>query len=108
MNTKVISLSLTAFIFLSGSVSFSALGNSNPSAAVELHNQFCPISGEKVSPSHSFVYEGKKIGICCPGCDQKFKQNPDFYFEKMREREPEIFTVNSATACQAGQDCHSF
>lgn len=49
-------------------------------------NKFCPVSGEKTG--NFFVeHEGKRYGLCCPGCAKKFKANPEAYLSKLAEQE---------------------
>lgn len=48
-------------------------------------NGLCPVMGNLVQPNGgSVVYKGEKIGFCCPGCDAKFRKNPESYVTRMR------------------------
>lgn len=49
-------------------------------------NKVCPIKGGEVDPeSPTVLYDGKTIGFCCPGCDEKFKKNPEKYIKNLSE-----------------------
>lgn len=54
---------------------------------VDVGNKFCPVSGDKVSGKHFVVYQGKRYGLCCPMCENKFKKNPEKYIAQMKEQE---------------------
>lgn len=44
----------------------------------EIFNAYCPIRGGEVDPEVETVeYNGKVYGFCCPGCDTKFKEDPE-------------------------------
>ena len=66
--------------------------NENHTIADEMSwNKLCPVKGGEVDPEVATVeYNGKHYGFCCPGCDLKFKDDPDFrVLEKKVQR---IFT----------------
>lgn len=49
-------------------------------------NKLCPVMGNKVDPEVPPVeYEGKAYGFCCPGCDDKFRNNPEKYSKNLSE-----------------------
>ncbi|MCE1189336.1 MAG: efflux RND transporter periplasmic adaptor subunit [Ignavibacteria bacterium] len=51
-----------------------------------VYNKNCPVQGEEINGEGPFVfYRGKVIGFCCNGCDGKFKQNPEKYFQKIKK-----------------------
>lgn len=58
-----------------------------PAAVVEAGNQFCPVSGDKVSGKHFVEYNGKRYGLCCKMCANKFKKDPSRYIMKMAAQE---------------------
>jgi hypothetical protein len=50
----------------------------------------CPVSGEKLGSMGDPVilkHEGREVRLCCPGCIDKFKQDPPKYLKKLDERE---------------------
>ena|SRR3989338_2215078 len=57
------------------------------SSVVEAGNKFCPVSGDKVSGKHFVEYQGKKYGLCCKMCANKFKKNPEKYLTAMVNQE---------------------
>lgn len=49
-------------------------------------NKVCPVKGGEVDTETPTVqYKGKTIGFCCPGCDSKFKEDPEKYLEKFNK-----------------------
>ena len=74
-----------AQIFLTGcATSHESGGGATPaatqSAAVDLHNTVCPVSGEKVGPSKlTETYQGKIYHFCCDSCPEDFRKDPDKY-----------------------------
>ncbi len=49
-------------------------------------NKVCPVMGEEVdSEAPTEQYNGKTIGFCCPGCDKKFKKDPEKYMKNLSE-----------------------
>lgn len=56
------------------------------SESKEIWNTHCPVQEGEVDPAVPTVqYKGKTIGFCCPGCDDKFMENPEKYMEKFNE-----------------------
>jgi YHS domain-containing protein len=52
------------------------------------------------------VHHGKKVHFCCPGCDSKFKAEPDRYLRAMRadpEMARRIDTAEAAWAAPAAK-----
>ena len=43
----------------------------------------CPVMGGPVNKAVFTEYEGKKVYFCCPGCDEKFKADPEKYLSKL-------------------------
>ncbi len=44
----------------------------------------CPImDGKPINKAISTEYKGKKVYFCCPGCDTKFKEDPEQYISKL-------------------------
>ncbi len=46
-------------------------------------NEICPVMGNPVDPRVFVDYEGRRIGFCCPGCDQTFQEDPETYLRKV-------------------------
>lgn len=52
----------------------------------KIWNKFCPVKGGEIDTETATVeYEGKAIGFCCPGCDDKFSKNPEKYLKNLSE-----------------------
>lgn len=62
-------------------------GQSSQAGIVEAGNKFCPVMGGPVSGKNFVVYEGKRYGLCCPGCDKKFLSDPEKYIAKIERQE---------------------
>jgi YHS domain-containing protein len=45
----------------------------------------CPVMGNPINKDVYVDHEGKRIYFCCPGCDSKFKAEPQKYLKKLRE-----------------------
>ena len=44
----------------------------------------CPIMvGKPIDKAVFTEYKGKKVYFCCPGCDSKFKEDPEKYIAKL-------------------------
>lgn len=67
-------------------------------AVADVGNQFCPVSGDQVSGKHFVEHEGKRYGLCCPMCANKFKRNPGKYIAEMNAQEPKAAESASADA----------
>lgn len=53
---------------------------------LQIWNKVCPVMGNKVDPEGPTVeYNGKLYAFCCPGCDAKFKKNPEKYSKNLSE-----------------------
>ena len=55
-------------------------------------NKHCPVSGEEVAkmgPPVTYEYNGKVYNLCCPGCLNAFKKNPEKY-SKIAEQDAKI------------------
>ena len=46
---------------------------------INLNNQVCPVSGDKVSGKNIFKHDGINYQMCCGMCDAKFEKNPAKY-----------------------------
>ncbi len=53
------------------------------SEIIDAGNTVCPVSGDKVNPKVTYVFEGKRYAFCCPMCVKKFKKDPKKYLAKM-------------------------
>ena len=46
-------------------------------------NEICPVMGNAVDPEVYVDYRGRRIGFCCPGCDDVFLEDPETYLKKV-------------------------
>ena len=51
-------------------------------AIVDVDNKMCPLMGGPVNGTDSVVHEGKRYGLCCPGCKKLFLSDPAKYAAK--------------------------
>lgn len=56
-------------------------------AAAETEQTVCPITGEKIKKEVFTEYKGKKVYFCCPGCKEKFENDPEKYIDKLPQFE---------------------
>lgn len=45
----------------------------------------CPVMGGKIVKEHFVDHEGQRIYVCCPGCIETLKKDPETYIKKMAE-----------------------
>jgi YHS domain-containing protein len=43
----------------------------------------CAVMGGTIKPENFFVINGTRIDQCCPGCEKKWRADPDKYFAKL-------------------------
>ncbi|MHC4618893.1 MAG: YHS domain-containing protein [Planctomycetota bacterium] len=43
----------------------------------------CPVMGAAINEDIFTEYKGKKVYFCCPGCEEKFKADPEKYVAKL-------------------------
>jgi cytochrome c oxidase subunit 2 len=61
---------------------------SETSSAIEASNKVCPVSGQKVGemgPAVKVEHNGKIYNLCCSGCVEMFKADPDKYIKIIKE-----------------------
>ncbi|MDA0841354.1 MAG: hypothetical protein O2857_26620, partial [Planctomycetota bacterium] len=63
---------------LFGTIIFSAADAAKPA------NSLCPLTGKPVNTAHTFIHKGTTVGLCCPDCLAKFKEEPDKFFDKVK------------------------
>ena len=69
-------------------VSTDATVQAAPTQVMDVGNEICPISGEKIDKETKATYEykGKIYNFCCPMCIEEFKKDPDKYINKMEKQ----------------------
>jgi YHS domain-containing protein len=51
--------------------------------AASLEQKICPVMGAPINKDIFIEYKGKKVYFCCPGCEEKFKAEPEKYIAKL-------------------------
>lgn len=77
---------ILVMVSMSGPAGWSAGTTASATAGVtDAGNKMCPVSDEEVTGKHFVEYNGKRYGLCCPMCANKFKRDPEKYLKKMAE-----------------------
>lgn len=105
----VAALAAGAFLVGCGGDDASRPGQSNPAAAavqipedmkgvaelpeaeqkVALEQEICPVSDKKLGSMGKPIkvtVNGKQVYLCCAGCEDMIKENPDKYLGKLKEK----------------------
>ncbi len=62
-------------------------------------NEYCPvIPDEKVDPSISVEYKGKRVFLCCNMCRRDFLENPEAYIDNLPQFASEVQTSHEITS----------
>ncbi len=96
MRTGILIILIAMFVVNSGFTVYAveaqtATGEENnqpsESAAVNIGNKICPVSGDSINEETKATYEykGKIYNFCCPACIDEFKKNPEKYIQKVEE-----------------------
>ncbi|MDD5129900.1 MAG: YHS domain-containing protein [Candidatus Omnitrophica bacterium] len=95
-----VALISAAFIFGIGKLSFaqhdqlghehgtsSAAADAVSKESVNAGNKICPVSGDQINEATKAAYEykGKIYNLCCAGCIEEFKNNPEKYIQIIEE-----------------------
>ncbi len=62
-------------------------GQSSQTGIVDVGNKLCPVMDGPVNGKDFVVYEGKRYGLCCPGCDKTFLSDPVKYIARVEAQE---------------------
>ncbi len=54
---------------------------------VDVGNKYCPVMGGPIGGKDFVVYQGKRYGLCCPGCGKTFLSDPAKYLAQMEAKE---------------------
>lgn len=65
--------------------------------AVDVGNKTCPVMGGAVNGSDFVEYQGKRYGLCCPGCKSAFLADPEKYIAKLNATETQPLTETPKT-----------
>lgn len=61
----------------------------NAKEAVNAGNKICPVTGDRIESmggGTQVEYQGKIYNLCCPGCVETFKKNPDKYIKSIEQQ----------------------
>lgn len=96
---KLIVLALVGvFVMPLGVSQVFAADKTTQTGIVDVGNKLCPVMGGPVSGENFVVYEGKRYGLCCPGCDKTFLSAPEKYIARMGAKEKAAVLTVTATA----------
>jgi YHS domain-containing protein len=51
--------------------------------AATIEQTTCPVMDGAINKELYTEYKGKKVYFCCPGCKEKFEENPENYIAKL-------------------------
>ena len=60
----------------------------------QVTNKLCPVSGGPVSDKYRAEYNGQYVYVCCEGCVNEFKKDPEKFVAKMSKEERELIKTN--------------
>jgi YHS domain-containing protein len=60
----------------------------------QVTNKLCPVSGGPVSEKYRAEYNGQYVYVCCEGCVNEFKKDPEKFVAKMSKEERELIKTN--------------
>jgi YHS domain-containing protein len=66
-----------------------------PEEKMAVTNKECPVSGGKVNPQYRAEYNGQYVYVCCQGCVEEFKKDPEKVVAKMSKEEKAAIQTNA-------------
>ncbi|MFY9572741.1 MAG: hypothetical protein WAV20_15175 [Blastocatellia bacterium] len=57
-------------------------------------NKMCPVSAGPVSEKYRVEYKGQYVYVCCEGCVNEFKKDPESFVAKMSKEERDAIAIN--------------
>jgi YHS domain-containing protein len=90
MNIFIMIIMLTLMIPATAATVYAATGQEmghDGKSIVDVGNKICPVMGGNVDGKTFVVYKGKRYGLCCPGCDKTFLNDPEKYIAKIKATE---------------------
>jgi len=59
--------------------------------AAAIEQTTCPVmDGNPINKDLFWEYKGKKVYFCCPGCEEKFKAEPEKYIAKLPQFKQQV------------------
>lgn len=111
MNTARIALSaIAAGSLLAGSLVFAGKRTDKDPGKPALEEKklkpqtHCPVMGGKINEDLHVDVDGKRIYVCCPGCINAVKKNPEKVLAKMHEQGVRAQCVKKAKACKRAKE----
>ena len=97
MKKLIVLALLVVFVMpLAGSQVFAAEETAQ-TGVVDVGNKLCPVMGGPVNGKDFVIYEGKRYGLCCPGCDKTFLSDPAKYIAKVNASETVALPADPAS-----------
>ena len=90
MKTLICSLSVV-LVVLWGAVGFTSEKNEAPKTKAQTK---CPVMGAAIDKDLYIDVNGKRIYLCCEGCGNIIKENPDKYIKAMEEKGIVVVRLN--------------
>jgi len=85
---------ITVAFFLLMLVAVAVSAAADDTAKKPVTNKLCPVSGSPVSEKYRAEYNGQYVYVCCEGCVNEFKKNPEPFVAKMSKEERELIKIN--------------
>ncbi|MDD5225692.1 MAG: hypothetical protein PHV97_00725 [Candidatus Omnitrophica bacterium] len=86
MKKMIVLALLVAFVMPLAVSQIFAADETAQAGIVDVGNKLCPVMGGPVNGKDFVVYEGKRYGLCCPGCDKTFLNDPAKYIAQMEAK----------------------
>jgi len=87
-----ITVAFFLLMLIAGAVAIGAAADDTEKKQVT--NKLCPVSGGPVSEKYRAEYNGQYVYVCCEGCVNEFKKNPETFVAKMSKEERELIKTN--------------
>jgi YHS domain-containing protein len=60
----------------------------------------CPVMGGAINKKLYVDYKGKRIYVCCPGCIEELRGNPEKYIKKLEDMGQGVEVIETSAAAQ--------
>ena len=98
-----VTVALFALLMIAAAVAAASLNDDTAKAAKKaVTNKECPVSGGPVSEEFRAEYKGQFVYVCCEGCVESFKKNPEKFVAKLSKEDQEAIKVN--TTCPVSNE----
>jgi len=62
----------------------------------------CPVTGEEINKNLYVDHDGKRIYVCCKGCEGKIKQDPAAFIKKLEDAGITVATLQTTCPVMGG------